>query len=149
MPSFVEQAMQRNNLRTAMIEDWKTASRLAKEAIADERQKRLDLITLFSAHADPNDLHASMENVDLPNGEMLKIQHKVDYKLGNADEVVKQLNLIEQSQEGGNVIAERLVVWKPEISVTNYKLLNPIQKALIDKVLTVKAASKSIEIKKA
>jgi hypothetical protein len=141
-------ALRANNYRAELIKNWREAAKISKLAVETERALRAEVIATYSAHADPNDLHASMENVNLPNGELLKIQHKVDYRLdADGDLVEKQLDLIEKSQEGGNVIAERLVAWKPEISIKEYKLLNAVQKALIDKVLTIKPASKSIEIK--
>lgn len=141
-------ALTANNYRATLIAKWREASAISKLAVETERALRAEIIAVYSAHSGPNDLHASMENVNLPNGELLKIQHKVDYKLdADGDAVEKQLDLIEKTQEGGNVIAERLVAWKPEISVKEYKLLNDVQKALIDKVLTIKPASKSIEIK--
>ena len=76
----------------------------------------------------------------------MKITHKLNYTLGNANLVDKALDLIEKSQEGGNVIAERLVSWKPELSVREYKLLSPQQKAYIDTVLTVKPGTPSVEL---
>ena len=105
---------------------------------------RNELVELFSDIKDPD--YAGTENVETPIGQ-LKIVHKLSYSLGNADLVEKALDRIEASQEGGNVIAERLVDWKPELSLSNYKLLTDRQKAMINEVLTIKPATKTLEFK--
>lgn len=90
---------------------------------------------------------SGVENVDTGMGK-IKITHKLEYKFTGVpnDRIDTMLDAIEKSQEGGNVIAERLVIWKPELSVSEYKRLMPQQKALVDAILTIKPASKSIEL---
>lgn len=138
-------AVQANgNYRMAVLDAHRQAAAEAKAANEKERQLRAEVIKLFSERAD-DAMASGVENVATGIG-TLKITHKLNYNLGNADLVDKALDAIEKSQEGGNVIAERLVKWKPELSVREYKLLTPKQKALIDAVLTITPGAASIEI---
>ena len=133
------------NYRMAVLDAWIAAKRAFLDAQTKERELRAEVLALFSDRM--NDSMASgVENVDTGIGK-LKVTHKLEYKLdADNDKVDAMLDKIEKSQEGGNVIAERLVVWKPEISVREYKLLAPAQKAVVDTILTIKQASKSVEL---
>ena len=133
-----------NNAKLQKIADWNNAKVALELAKANELLLRNELVELFSDIKDPD--YAGTENVETPIGQ-LKIVHKLSYSLGNADLVEKALDRIEASQEGGNVIAERLVDWKPELSLSNYKLLTDRQKAMINEVLTIKPATKTLEFK--
>ena len=138
-------AVQANgNYRMAVLDAHRQSVATLKAAKEAEAQLRAEVISLFSERV--NDANASgVENIDTGYGQ-LKITHKLNYTLGNANLVDKALDLIEKSQEGGNIIAERLVSWKPELSVREYKLLSPQQKAYIDTVLTVKPGTPSVEL---
>lgn len=138
-------AVQANgNYRMAVLDAHRQSVATLKAAKEAEAQLRAEVISLFSERV--NDANASgVENIDTGYGK-LKITHKLNYTLGNANLVDKALDLIEKSQEGGNIIAERLVSWKPELSVREYKLLSPQQKAYIDTVLTVKPGTPSVEL---
>lgn len=138
-------AVQANgNYRMAVLDAHRQSVATLKAAKEAEAQLRAEVISLFSERV--NDANASgVENIDTGMGK-LKITHKLNYTLGNADLVDKALDLIEKSQEGGNVIAERLVSWKPELSIREYKLLSAQQKAYIDTVLTVKPGTPSVEL---
>lgn len=136
-------------IKANLLEAWKTANDKARAAVMIERDLRLQVIEAFSTET--NEMASGIENIDIGYGFDLKIQHKLDYKLDNANDceaLDKALDAIETSMEGGKIIAERLVKWKPELSVSEYKLLGNEQRAMIDKVLTIKPASKSLEIKK-
>lgn len=138
-------AVQANgNYRMAVLDAHRQSVATLKAAKEAEAQLRAEVISLFSERV--NDANASgVENIDTGMGK-LKITHKLNYTLSNADAVDKALDAIEKSQEGGNVIAERLVSWKPELSIREYKLLSAQQKAYIDTVLTVKPGTPSVEL---
>jgi hypothetical protein len=129
--------------RVSTLEAWKSAKEALDSAQVLERALRDEVVALFATNKDV--MASGTETVETPLGK-LKIEHKLNYSLGDADEVDKALDLIEKSQEGGNVIAERLVKWEPQIYVGEYKKLNDKQKAIIDKVLTIKPATKAIKI---
>lgn len=133
---------EKNNLLSA----WNAAKQALTEATGLERELRARVIEIFSTET--NEMASGIESIDLGDGFDLKINHRLDYKLGDRIEVNDALYKIAASMEGGPVVAERLVKWKPEIAISEYKLLGPIQVGLINKVLTIKPATKSIEIKK-
>ena len=60
--------------------------------------------------------------------------------------VESALNEIRQS-ENGELIAERLVAWKPNLSVTEYKRLTHNAKQAIDRVLVTSEGLPTLEIK--
>lgn len=140
-PAHVSQG----NYRMTVLADWQKAKDVFDLAQANERKLRAEVISLFSEMAS-NEMSSGMETVPTGVGK-LKIEHKLDYKLdADTDKVDNALDQIEKSMEGGNIVAERLVKWKPEISVREYKLLDAKQKAIVDKVLTIKPASKSVKL---
>lgn len=129
---------------TTLIDNWMKAKAAFVTAQNFERQLRAQVI---AANSGVGEMHSGVENVPVLGG-TLKIEHKLDYKLDNDnDKIDAVLDAIEVSMEGGKIIAERLIKWTPEISVREYKLLEPAQKKLVDDVLTIKPASKSIEFK--
>lgn len=132
--------------QTDLLSRWQAAKTAAANAVLSERELRLKVIETFSTETD--EMKSGVENIDLGFDKWeLKITHSVDYKLGETDAVKAALAQIATSIEGGNIIADRLVKFKPELSASEYKLLNGGQRNIIDRVLTIKPASKSIEIK--
>lgn len=133
--------------KDAILTAWKEAAATLATAKARESELRAQVLEVFSEEAAPG--HSGTENVEVGWGYTLKIIHKLNYKLDSADDyakVEKALDAIEKTQEGGNVIAERLVKWKGELSISEYKKLDSRQKALIDAVLTITDATPSIEL---
>lgn len=137
--------------RDKVLADWNASKVALANLTLQERELRKMVVDIFSdAQAFP-EMASGTESIDIGFGHDLKITHKLDYKLDNAndcEELHKVLREIETSMEGGHIIAERIVKWKPELSVSEYKLLSPENKARLDRVLTIKPASKSVEIKK-
>jgi hypothetical protein len=135
------------NSKDDLLTFQQTVGALAKTARDVELLLRRQLVEAFSTQAKPG--HSGTENINVGWGYILKVVHAIDYKLDTADDsakVTEALNKIEKSMEGGNIIADRLVKWKPELSVSEYKKLGPAQKALIDGVITVKDSTPSVEL---
>lgn len=95
-------------------------------------------------------------NFDLGQGYTLKGVKKLEYKLDNHVDRgyptdVAYDAIVALGNEGA-FLAERLIVYKPELSVAEYKKLDPNNpthikiKALIDGVLTIKDASPTLEV---
>jgi hypothetical protein len=132
--------------QTDLLASWQAAKIAAANAVMNERDLRAKVIETFSTETD--EMKSGVENIDLGFDKWeLKITHAVDYKLADSDAVKMALAQIAASIEGGSIIADRLVKFKPELSASEYKLLNGGQRAIINRVLTIKPASKSIEIK--
>ena len=133
--------------KDAALLAWKQADAAKDAAVANEKQLRAKIIELFSTET--NEMHSGTETIDLNfDRYVLKITHKLNYSLADREAVSAALAQIAVSREdgGGNIIAERLVKWKPELSVSEYKKLDGGQRAMIDKVLTIKPASKEVEL---
>lgn len=131
--------------KSDLIANWNAAKTALANATATERELRAQIIATFSTETD--EMKSGVENIDLAYDRwQLKITHKLDYKMADPDAVKQSLSLIASSEEAGYLIADRLVKWKPEISVSEYKLLNGGQRNIIDRVLTIKPAAKSVEL---
>lgn len=94
-----------------------------------------------------------VNNLELGNGYKLKFTRKLNYRLAGKDDVDAALDDIEKLGNEGSFIGERLVRWKPDLSVSEYKRLlksgegidNSI-KHIIGRVLTISDAAPTIEL---
>lgn len=136
-----------SNYRMQVLDTWQEAKKALDAAKAAEAAARNEVVKLFSEKAsDP--MAEGTENIATGVG-TVKFKHTLNYKLdtsNDGDKLDKVLDAIEKSMEGGNIIAERLVKWKPELSISEYRLLSPENKKRIDAVLTVTPGAKSVEI---
>ena len=132
--------------RDAKILAWEQAVKAlaaAKDAEAALRKEVLAEVFSF----DPEALREGTENFELGNGYKLKAVFKISRNLNNENEAVdKVLSKIEKTGPEGAFIAERLVKWKPELSLTEYKKLPEKFKKLFDEVVTSKEAIPALEL---
>ena len=132
--------------RDAKILAWEESVKAlaaAKEAEAALRREALAETFQF----DPEALREGTENLELGNGYKLKAVFKISRNLNNENDAVdKVLSKIEKAGAEGQFIAERLVKWKPELSVSEYKKLPEKFKKMIDEVVTSKEATPSLEL---
>ena len=132
--------------RDAKILAWEESVKAlaaAKEAEAALRREALAEAFQF----DPEALREGTENFELGNGYKLKAVFKISRNLNNENDAVdKVLSKIEKAGAEGQFIAERLVKWKPELSVSEYKKLPEKFKKLFDEVVTSKEAMPSLEL---
>jgi hypothetical protein len=132
--------------RDAKILAWEAAVKAlaaAKDAEAALRHEVLAEAFQF----DPEALREGTENFELGNGYKLKAVFKISRNLNNENDAVdKVLSKIEKAGAEGQFIAERLVKWKPELSVSEYKKLPEKFKKMIDEVVTSKEAAPSLEL---
>jgi len=144
--SVAQLANKLHNERTRLFDDWQAKKKEFEAAQVAEREARAAMMEAWSDRM--NDPMASgAESIDTGFGK-LTITHNLDYKVTGSDDALEAaLSDIEKSQEGGNVIAERLVTFEPKLSVREYKLLSDTQRAIVDKVITIKPASKSVSFK--
>ena len=132
--------------RDAKILAWEQAVKaLAAAKDAEAALRKEVLAEAFSF--DPEALREGTENFELGNGYKLKAVFKISRNLNNEGEAVdKVLAKIEKTGPEGVFIAERLVKWKPELSVTEYKKLPEKFKKLFDEVVTSKEATPALEL---
>ena len=132
--------------RDAKILAWEAAVKALAAAKDAEAALRKEVLAEAFAF-DPEALREGTENFELGNGYKLKAVFKISRNLNNENEAVdKVLSKIEKTGPEGAFIAERLVKWKPELSVSEYKKLPEKFKKLIDEVVTSKEAMPSLEL---
>lgn len=83
--------------------------------------------------------------VDLGAGYKLKLVTKFNYNL-SATDTDTALDAIAASGNEGTLIADRLVTWKPSLSIREYRGLSPAHRALIDEALTITEATPALEL---
>lgn len=142
--------------RDQMIMQWQQAKAAADSAIALERDLRATIV----ANAWPvGKRKVGTNNLDLGNGVTLKGVLALTYKLDSADDSARTYAAEEAIEALGNegaFIASRLIKWKPELSVSEYKALETEGqyanathvkiKAIIDEVLTISDASPQVSV---
>lgn len=143
------------NNKDQLLTDWRKADAELKELRKRESELRKQVIEAFS-EVGPE--HSGVERVDIGWNHDLKITHKLDYKLDSAadysrvdDAEIAIVDLV--GEELGDVMVSRLFKRKFDISVSEYKKLLELPKgaqikAIVDKILTIKPGSPSVEIVK-
>jgi len=94
------------------------------------------------------------ENIDLGNGWKAKAVKKINYGFvknaeGKLDKKAIDEALIKIETLGGAVgelVAERLIKWTPDLSQTEYNQLQPQFRAIIDEVIVTSEGSPTLEI---
>ena len=128
-------------------EESKKALEVAKEKEMEQRKA----VVAFAF--DPNK-ESGTERIELGNGYQAKAVKKVNYgfiktedgKLNKAA-IDKALAKIEKVGGAvGELIAERLVKWTPDLSLTEYKQLDEKFKKIIDEVIVTSESAPTLEI---
>ena len=128
-------------------EESKKALEVAKEKEMEQRKA----VVAFAF--DPNK-ESGTERIELDNGYQAKAVKKVNYgfvktedgKLNKAA-IDKALAKIEKVGGAvGELIAERLVKWTPDLSLTEYKQLDEKFKKIIDEVIVTSEGAPTLEI---
>lgn len=132
--------------RDAVILAWRDATEALAAAKAQEAELRKQVLSQVFAF-DSEELREGTENAELGGGWKLKATFKISRILNNKDEGVdKALSKLEKTGAEGEFIAGRLVRWKPELSVSEYKKLPEKYKKLFDEVVVSKEATPSLEL---
>lgn len=132
--------------RDAKILQWQESVKALAAAKDAEAALRREVLTDCFGF-DPDALREGTENVELGNGYKLKAVFKISRNLNNENDAVdKVLSKIEKTGPEGQFVAERLVKWKPELSISEYKKLPEKFRKMIDEVVTSKEATPSVEL---
>lgn len=136
--------------RDRLLVKWQ-ADQIALATAKEEELKSRKAAVMFMH--DPSK-SGTTENVELGNGFKATMKVPVNYgfiknEAGNVDKarIEKALSKIEKDGEAGELIAERLVKWKPELSLTEYKQLPEKFKKAIDDVIVTSEGTPTLEIK--
>ena len=126
----------------------------AKDALATAAETEAALRRKVYAEGFPEPKEG-VNNLDLGGGYTLKATRKINYNLKETKEGAETsaaLDAIEHIGNEGEFIAQRIVTWKPSLSVSEYKKLdvtNPTHKKIkdiIDGVLTTSDGMPTLEV---
>lgn len=117
-----------------LIALWYAADTEMKQAKAREMDLRLQVVARCTDAAKPG-----TEHVSLPNQWKLTITKTTDYKL-DPEKTTDVLNNFSDD------LAAMLVKWKPELSVSNFKLLSDEEQKYFADCLTTKPSTPSLKL---
>jgi len=137
---------ERNRL-LILWDESKKALEVAKETEMTARKKAVE----FSFDQGKN---SGTERIELGNGWQAKAVKKVNYGWVKTEDGKLNKNAIEIALQKietiggqtGELIAERLVKWTPDLSLTEYNLLSQEYRAIIDEVIVTTDGAPSLEI---
>lgn len=126
------------------LQKWLDAKKALDVAKQTESKARTAVVEAFPFDAN---VQEGTQRLPLANGWELKVVKKLNYKLDDKDGATdKALEKIEKLGPEGVFIAERLVKWKPDISVAEYRKLDDKFKTIIDSVLTTTPGLPTLEL---
>lgn len=127
-----------------------------KKAIEVAKEEEMDLRKYIVKREFPK-ANEGMNTKELGGGYQLKAGVKYNYNLADNDKVEDCLNRISQIGNAGAAIADRLVSWKPNFLLTEYRqLVEDKEKGskfadeclkVINEMLTITEAAPTLEIK--
>ena len=130
---------------------WQAKAKELETVKAAELVLRNEVFRL--AFANPKE---GTNSIEMGNGYQLKAVYKYNYSLSESKQprnggtpfaTTVALNAIEALGNEGKFLAERVVTWKPELSIKEYRDLDPKYKVLLDKALTITPGTPALSIK--
>ena len=88
---------------------------------------------------------AFSETLDLGKGYKLKATQKINYKLDSVERVTEVIDKLTDMNEVE--VSSTVFKWKPELSETNYKKLEPAIKLIVDEVVSCNVGAPTLEFK--
>lgn len=134
--------------RDELLQQWIEKKKTLESAKAEEMELRKQIVSFV---ADPDKIEGT-ENIELGNGYKLKAVKKVTYNFNVPEGVDKRdfvddvLDKLEKVGPEGKFLADRLVKWNPELSVSEYKELPENFKKIVDEVIVTKEGSPTLEL---
>lgn len=119
---------------TNALAAWIIADKKMRIAVQEELDARAHLQTL--AFPTPTE---GTNNAPLPDGTILKGMFRNNYTLSGSETE----NMLKKLPKA---VAANLIKWKPELSTSAYKALEPAHRAIVNSVLTIKPGRPSLEI---
>lgn len=136
--------------RDRLLVDWQAKKSALETAKENEMTARKAAVMFMH---DPSK-SGTTENVELGGGYKATMKVPVNYGFIKRDDgktdkarIEKALSKIEKDGEAGELIAERLIKWTPELSLTEYKQLSDKYKKIIDDVIITSEGTPTLEIK--
>lgn len=123
------------------LKEWQTAKAEVDFWKRREAELRQAVISQFSGWTDP--LSEGTETVPLSAGLTLKIGHGVDYKLEGDIKAAQE----KIASFDGDIIADRLISWKPQLVLSEYRKATPRAIRVLEKFIQRRARAKTLEIR--
>lgn len=127
-----------------------------KKAVERAKEEEMDLRKYIVAREFPKPSEG-MNNKDLGNGYVLKAAIKYNYNLADNDTVEATLEKLSKLGNAGSAISDRLVSWKPNFLLTEYRQLQQDKEKgmqfasqaldIINEMLTITEGAPTLEIK--
>lgn len=140
--ALLSQQWEQPKTKEEILQDWLDAKEILDVAKNAEMEARKAVVAAFPI---PSEKKEGTVNVPLANGWKLKVVLKQNYSL-DKEATDEALDELEKSGEQGKFVADRLVSWSPSLSISEYRLLTDEHKKIIDKVLTIKDGSPTVEL---
>jgi hypothetical protein len=129
-------------LRDDSILEWtRSAVELATAKKEENTLREFVVKTCFPTHKD-----AGTENFELGKGYKLKAVFKLNFKFPDIDKLNKALDAFEAKGDAGKLLSERVVKWKPELSLTEYKQLPAEYAELLTPCIETSPGTPSLEL---
>ena len=136
----------------ALLLEWQAS----KDAIERAKVYEMDLRKYIVKREFPKPTEG-MNNKDLGNGYVLKAAIKYNYNLADNDTVEATLEKLSKLGNAGSAISDRLVSWKPNFLLTEYRQLQEDKEKgsqfanqaldIINSMLTITEGAPTLEIK--
>ena len=111
-----------------------------------EKAKTLEMeLRKYIVKREFSSVKEGVNNIELGNGYKLKATLKYNYVIDN-NKIDSALDELAKINNEGSFIAERIVKWKADLVLKEYRELEPQYKKIIDEVLTIKDAAPTLEI---
>lgn len=153
LSALTQSALGHYGSEQAVLDAWKAAADALEKAKTLETALRTAVFEI--KFPDPKE---GVNRTDLANGWTLKAQYPYSYKVTNKEaQTEKAIDAITAISQQAGFIADRLIKWEPDLSIKEYRLLNPDnpaaqtaeQKAILailQPILTIRPGSPQLEI---
>lgn len=151
----INSSPQQSNPTPSAFPDWDSRSRDEVLAEWESRKKLLEVSKeremvfrkYVVSRAFPN-ADEGTNTLPLSNGYELKASIKYNYVLDPDNKKIEAcLDKLAATDNEGSFIADRIVSWKANLSLKEYRELAPKYKHIIDEIITINDAAPTLEIK--
>lgn len=135
-----------DDAQTNLVLQWREAQAALRDLKVKESVLRDAVLkAVFKDETTPGQVLAGTSKVEIGYGYGLKAGFTLTYKIKKAADDTYN-NVVIALGSLPRQIAEKLVRWTPDLSMSVYKTLTPEQRTIIDTVLEIKQGSSSLEM---
>jgi hypothetical protein len=128
--------------RLALALEWRASKDALDAAKAAEAALRTEVIDACF----PAGLAEGTNTHELPRGFVLKVVSRALAKPGDVESLKTAIGKLAALGEVGKLLAGRLVKWKPEVSLSEFRKLDANVQQLFGKAVTVERTSPSMSL---